>query len=419
MTFWIRLFFLAALALNVGAASDWPLPSTRPEKEGFSRERLDKLHHVLQGYVDEGKHAGIITVIARHGKIVDIGNYGVRDLDSRAPMSADTIVRIYSMSKVITSVAALTLFEEGKFKLTDPISKYLPEFKDMKVCTGGSADEPKLVDAKRPITIKQLFTHTSGIPYDFTAIEPVITMHQRSDIFNAPSLKEFSERLARLPLVHQPGESMTYGLNIDVLGRLIEVVSGQSLEEFMQRRIFDPLKMRDTSFDVAPEKMSRLAKLYNRNDKGKLEEIPPPYGTYPEKGRGFASGGGGLYSTIGDYLRFGQMLLNGGSLDGKQILSRKTVELMTVNHLTDLDKGTMPGNPSEGFGLGGSVRIDLAKGNTLGSIGQFGWSGAASTTFNMDPKEQTVVVLLTQLMPFNQTGIIQTFSNFFYQSLVE
>jgi len=421
MAYWIHVGLIALTVLlpQTRGASDWPLPQTRPEKAGFSQERLEKMHGLIRSYIDQGKHAGAIAVIARNGKLVDFTTYGFRDLEARAPMRSDTIVRVYSMSKVITSVAVLMLYEEGRFSLTDPISMYIPELKDLKVCVGGSPDEPKLVDAKRPITIKHLLTHTSGLPYEFSAIEPVKTMHQRADLWESTSLKDFIQRLAKLPLVQQPGEGFTYGVNIDVLGYLIEVISGQPLEQFMQERIFNPLKMKDTGFDVPPEKMSRLAKIYEAGPDGKLREAKVSFGAYAEKGRGIPSGGGGLFSTAGDYLRFGQMLLNGGKLDGKQILGRKTVELMMANNLTDLERGSQPGNPSEGFGLGGGVRLDLAKGNSLGSIGQFGWNGAATTSFNIDPKEKTVVLLLTQHFPYNQTGIFAKFYTLFYQALVD
>jgi CubicO group peptidase (beta-lactamase class C family) len=209
-------------------------------------------------------------------------------------------------------------------------------------------------------------------------------------------------------------------VNTDVLGYLIEVVSGQPLEDYMQEHIFRPLRMTDTSFDVPEEKRGRLARLYENGRDGKLrEKSVAPYGAYAEKGRGFASAGGGLFSTAGDYLRFAQMLLNGGHLDGKQILGKKTVELMMANHLTFLPEGTLGGTQSEGFGLGGSVRLDLAKGNTLGSVGQFGWGGAATTTFNIDPKEKTVALLFAQHLPFNQHNMFAKFQTLFYSSLVE
>ncbi len=396
------------------------LPTAGAGKMGFSAERLERMHALVQGYIDQGKHAGAITIIARKGRVVDLKTYGWRDLQARAPMQRDTIVRIYSMSKVITSVAAMQLVEESRIALDDPVSRYIPELKDLKVCTGGTPEAPVLVDATRPITIKHLLTHTAGFAYDFSAKEPVKTLYQRADILESSSLKEFVERLAKLPLVQQPGAAFNYGVNTDVLGYVVEVVSGQPLEVYLQKRIFDPLGMKDTDFDVPPEKMPRLAKLYETAADGSLREVAkPPYGTYAEKGRGFSSGGGGLFSTADDFLRFAQMLLNGGKLDGKQILGRKTVELMTANHLTFLDKPSIGGNGWEGFGLGGSVRLDLASANTLGSVGEFGWNGAATTTFRIDPKEKTVALLFVQHLPYNQHGIFEKFYTLFYAALTD
>jgi len=396
------------------------LPAARPEDVGVSSERLDRLHLMVRSYIDEGKHAGAILMLARNGRVFDLKTFGHRDLEGRKPMQPDTIVRVYSMSKVITSVAVMQLVEEARIALDDPVTRYIPEFKDLKVCTGGTADNPTLVEVKRPMTVKHLLTHTAGFAYDFSAREPVKALYQRADVLEAGSLKEFIERLAKLPLVQQPGEAFQYGMNTDVLGYLVQVVSGQPFEVYLRERVFGPLGMKDTDFDVPPEKMARLAKLYEKGPDGKLREpAKPPFGTYAEAGRGFPSGGAGLFSTVGDYFRFAQMLLNWGRFEGKQILGRKTVELMTANHLTFLEHATIDGNQAEGFGLGGSVRLELARGNSLGSVGQFGWSGAATTTFNIDPKEKTAVLLFVQHLPFNEHGIFQKFSTLFYQALVE
>ena len=409
-----------SLLLGVGRLLAQSLPLAQPEEVGFSRERLAKLHATVQGFIDQGKHAGAISVIAREGKIADIQTCGYRDLEKRTPMQLDTIVRVYSMSKIITSVAVLQLLEEARFTLDDPVSRFIPELQDLNVCLGGTVENPNLVKASRPITIKHLLTHTAGFSYEFSAPEPVKQLYEKAQILEAGSLQEFVARLAKLPLVHQPGETFHYGVNIDVLGYLVQVVSGQPFEQFLQERIFGPLRMTDTSFDVPEEKMGRLAKLYENGPDGKLREVAkPPYGTYAEKGKGFASGGGGLFSTAGDYLRFGQMLLNQGKLDGQQILGRKTVELMMANHLTFLETGRMPGSSWEGFGLGGSVRLDLGKGSALGSVGQFGWNGAATTTFNVDPKENMIALLLVQHLPYNQHGIFAKFHTLAYAALVD
>jgi CubicO group peptidase (beta-lactamase class C family) len=395
-----------------------PLPLAEPEELGFLPARLEKLHALIQQQIDDGKHAGAISLIVRGGAIVDWQAYGFRDLEGRLPMEKDTIVRIYSMSKPITSVALMTLFEEGRFRLDDPISKYMPEFKEMKVFKGGTADNPELVDAKTPITIKHLLTHTSGMTYDF-GTSPVEQLNKRADLWSAPTFKEFIARASKLPLAHEPGEKWTYGINTDVLGYLVEVLSGQKFEGVLEQRVFQPLQMADTGFLVPDGKRARQAKIYETGPDGKLLPAKPILNSYRGPGEGFPSGGGGLYSTIGDYARFAQMLLNAGRLDGAQILGRKTVELMLANHLNHMVQPTMSPSGGDGFGLGGAVRLDLAKDNSLGSVGQFGWSGAATTYFNIDPREETIALLFIQHFPYDQHGIFHKFSTLFYQSLVD
>ena len=407
----------AALLFSLSLLAQ-PLPLSEPEEHGFSPQRLEKLHKMIQQHIDEGKHAGAISMIVRAGEIVDWQTYGSRDIEAHLPMEKDTIVRVYSMSKTITSVAVMMLLEEGKIKLEDPISKYIPELKDMKVFKGGTADSPELVDAKTPITIKHLITHTSGMTYDF-GNSPVEQLNKKADLWSAPTFQEFIVRTSKIPLAHQPGEAWTYGIGLDVLGYLVEVVSGQKFEQFLGERLFTPLGMTDTGFYVPEEKRPRLAKIYELGPDGKLRPAKPILNSYPEPGKGFPSGGGGLYSTIGDYARFAQMLLNGGRLDDVRILSRKSVELMMANHLNHMTLTTMAPNGGDGFGLGGSVRIDLAKGNSLGSVGQFGWSGAATTYYNIDPQEETVVLLFIQHFPYNQHDIFYKFSTLFYQSLAD
>jgi CubicO group peptidase (beta-lactamase class C family) len=388
------------------------------EKLGLDSERLGRMHAMVQRYIDDQKHAGAVTLIARKGKVADVATFGYRDLEARTPMAPDTIFRIYSMSKIITSVAALVLFEEGRFGLDDSVADYIPELRNLKVISPGSSELARL---KRPVTIRHLLTHTAGFTYDFSAPDQLKTHWAKADIWNeAVDFKEFIRRISFIPLAHQPGDKYTYGINTDVLGYLVQVVSGEPFEKFLQDRILTPLKMVDTAFDVPSDKMSRLAKLYeNGSDKALHPVAKPPYGTYAEAGKGFPSGGGGLFSTANDYFRFGQMLLNGGALDGKRVLGRKTVEFMTVNQLTFLEKPTLDARGGDGFGLGGSVRLDLAKGGTLGSVGQFGWSGAATTTFIMDPQEQMIAILMAQHLPFNQHGIFQKFSTLVYASLGE
>lgn len=397
---------LAAISLSQ------PLPVSTPEKEGFSKERLARLHSAFEGMTKEGKKAGAITMILRNGKIVDWRAYGHRDLAAGLPMEKDTICKIWSMTKVVTSVAVMMLVEEGKLSINDRVDTYIPEFKDRKVFKGGTADNPQLAPATRPMTVKHLLTHTSGLPYP-SKTTPGHELYDRAKVFDVDSLKEFAGKLQQLPLINNPGDKYEYSIGIDVLGYLVEVVSGMPFDQFVQKRILDPLKMEDTHFQVPAEKQKRMSKTYRITD-GKLVEAS----LTELQDRGVPFGGMSLYSTIGDYARFGQMLLNGGQFNGVRLLGRKTVELMTVNHLNHMTPPTISGNDGYGFGLGGSVRIDIAKSGTLGSLGVFGWDGAATTHFRMDPKEKTVVLMFLQYLPFD-TPTIEKFDTLFYQALVD
>ena len=390
-----------------------PLPVSSPEKEGLSSERLGRLHNEFEKMTREGKKAGAIVLIARNGKIADWRSFGHRDLETGLPMEKDSICRIWSMTKIVTSVAALQLLEEGKIKLTDPVHMYIPELKDVKVYQSGTADNPVLIPAARPITIKHLLTHTSGLTYPWGEAA-VPELYRRSKVFDVGNLKEFAVKVGQLPLVAHPGDKYEYGISTDILGYVVQVVSDITFDQFVQKRILEPLKMKDTSFQLPEAKKPRLAKTYTLKD-GKLGE-PPTVADMPDRGVPF--GGMGLYSTIGDYARFGQMLLNGGQLDGVRILSRKTVELMTANHLNHMPKPTIDADNSNGFGLGGSVRIDLAKGSRLGSVGMFGWGGAASTYFSMDPKEKTIALLFMQYTPYD-SPTLDKFSTLFYQAIAD
>jgi CubicO group peptidase (beta-lactamase class C family) len=414
----LAIAFTLGLVLVATAAAQ-PLPAAPAESEGFSTERLERVHAMLKRHVDEGKHAGLISLIVRHGRIVDWQTYGSRDLGARLPMEKDTIVRLYSMSKIISSVAVMILHEEGRLKLDDKVGTYLPAMAKMQVFAGGSVAKPKLVAARRELTIKDLLTHTSGLIYGF-GNSPIDEIYRNAKLLESPSMDAFVAKLATLPLAFQPGEKYGYGLGIDVLGAIVEKVSGTPFERFVEERITKPLGMVDTAYDVPEAKRSRLAKVYTLDKANAFTEVPDGQlaGVFPEPGRGFAAGGAGMFSTIGDYARFGQMLLNGGELDRVRILGRKTVELMMANHLNQLAVPTTSASGAEGFGLGGRVRIDLAKGNQLGSVGQFGWSGAATTYFDIDPKEQTLMLVFAQHFPFNQHGLFWQFSTLVYASLV-
>lgn len=408
-----------ALAFAVATHAQ-PLPTASPESEGFSPERLEKLHAMLERHVTEGKHAGLVSLVARHGKIVDWRTYGSRDRAAKLPMEKDTIVRIYSMSKVVTSVAVMILHEEGRLKLDDRVGLFLPALAKMKVMTGGTARTPELVDARREMTVKDLLTHTSGLIYGFGNAS-IDEIYRDSKILESPSMDAFVAKLATLPLAFHPGERYGYGLSTDVLGAIVEKVSGMPFERFVEARITKPLGMTDTGYDVPESKRSRMAKVYSLDKANAFVEVPEGQlaGVYAEPGRGFAAGGAGMFSTIGDYARFGQMLLNGGTLGDVRILGRKTVELMMVNHLNRLATPTTQPDGGDGFGLGGRVRIDLAKGDRLGSLGQFGWGGAATTYFDIDPKEQTMMLVFAQHFPNNQHGLIWQFSTLTYAALVD
>ena len=413
-------FALSAVAAAKPPASvpASPLPLATPASQGMSSERLGRLHAEIERFVSEGKYAGAVSLLARNGRIVDWQAWGKRDIEAGLPMEKDTICRIYSMSKIVTSVAALILLEEARFKLDDPVGDYLPELARMKVLTGGTDEKPLLADAKTPITIKHLFTHTSGLTYDGDK-SPVEKLNRDAKLPEATSLPDFVQRVSRLPLAHEPGERFTYSVSVDVLGALVEKVSGRPFGEFLEERLFRPLGMKDTGFSVPEAKQSRLAKTYEKGEDGKLRPAKAVFGVEPGPGPKLEAGGAGLFSTTGDYARFMQMLLNGGELDGVRILSRKTVELMMANHLNHLPRTTHQWSEADGFGLGGAVRVDLAKGNTPGSVGQFGWSGAATTYANLDPQEKTVALLFVQHFPIDEHKLFWRFSTLAYASIID
>ena len=408
---------ILCLTLLVAVSVQAQLPTASPKAAGFDPARLEVLHATTKRFVDEGQHAGLITLLARDGKIVDFQTYGYRDVERQLPMERDTICRAYSMSKLITCVATLMLVEEGRLNLDDPVAKYLPEFKNMKVWTGGTADAPQLEPLKRPITIKHLLTHTSGLFYDFSGENPeLMKLWKNANLWTGPGLTNFIAKLATLPLKHQPGDAWTYGVNQDVQGAVIERVTGRTFGAFLAERIFHPLGMKDTGFDVPPEKLNRLAKTYKHGPDGKFVEDQPIVETWPEAGRGIEAGGAGIFSTAGDFARFAQMLCNGGTLNGKRILGRKTIELMTANHLV-----TLPNNQAatrqKGFGLGAEVTTDLGQLSMPSSVGQFGWYGAATTYCQIDPKERLVAIAFAQHFPYNEHNFFAAFQTAYYQAL--
>ncbi len=400
---------LASLALVCGLLLLTPtadlaareIASVRPERAGMSSERLARITDLGQQYVADGKLAGIVTLVARNGRVVHFEAQGVRDLESGAPMTKDSLFRIYSMSKPITAVAAMILYEEGAFQLNDPVSKFLPELADLKVWQDG-----ELVPLARPMTMQHLLTHTAGFSYGFNPNDPVDKQYIDSGLLaNSVDLDDFIARLAQLPLRYQPGERWHYSVAVDVTGAVVERISGQSFDEFLRTRLFAPLDMKDTFFAIPPDKRSRLGSnhRYNRGT-GTLEVLPtPPYPLW--ENTTFFSGGGGLISTARDYLRFAEMLRNGGELNGVRILSPKTIAFMVQDHLPGNTRaaGTGEGmgmgmSAGSGFGLGFGVQTDPVLAGILGSPGEYSWGGAAGTIFWIDPVEELVVIGMIQLM---------------------
>ena len=408
--------FYSAVAANAESSS---LPVAEPESVGMSSDRLERMHSLAQQVVDESKHAGIVTAVARRGKLVDLQTYGYRDLDSKAPMTTDSIFRIYSMTKTIVSVAAMILVEEGKVDIHNPISEFIPAFADTKVFFGGTTEKPLLKDPDRPITIHHLLTHTSGLTRKNEDGHPVDRMYAAHDPIEAPDFDSYIQQIARMPLRFEPGTEFNYGQSIDVLGYVVEKASGQKLDEFLHERIFEPLKMVDTSFSVPKSKRHRLATVY-RTVEGKLVALQDLEDFTPgEPLRNFPNGGGGLYSTPGDYLNFAQMLLNKGVLNGKRVLGKMTVEFMIENHLGMWEDPTNAFSRSDGFGLGGSLRLYQHSANTLLSQGRFGWGGAATTLYRIDPKEELIVMLFAQHRPIDPYKIFNKYINTVAQAIVE
>jgi CubicO group peptidase (beta-lactamase class C family) len=389
------------------------LPRGDAKSQGFSPEKLERIPALLKEAVEKKQIAGGVALVARRGKVIHVSAAGSRDIESKTPMAEGVIFRIASMSKPITSVAVMQLVEDGKLKLTDPLSKYVPEFKDMKVAVPSRDGKSfETVKAEREITIHDLLTHSSGITYRIMSKPHVGKLYEEAGVCDglveAPvSLAENVRKIAKLPLVCQPGSAWEYGLNTDVLGHVVDVVSGQSLEDYMRARIFKPLKMNDTCFNLSREKHSRLASLYSiREDKSfhKVGEKAVTTGSFVYSGtvptradNRYFSGGAGLVSTAGDYFRFGQLMLNGGELDGARVLKAETVRAMTKNQLGKIT--IMPDNAQMGYGFGVlSEEAKKAQKDPSG-VGTFGWGGAFGTYFWVDPKNELVGVVMAQVFP--------------------
>lgn len=409
---------LGLLLSQTGLAKD--VAKARAESQGMSSDRLERLAAMNQRYVEQGKLAGVMTMVARHGKIVHISAKGSYGVDNDKPYAEDTLFRIYSMSKPITAVALMTLYEEGGFQLSDPLSKFFPEFEEMQVWKNDHYEE-----ADGQITMHQLLTHTSGLTYGFHRNTPVDARYQDDQLLGSESLLEFMDKLAKIPLLFEPGERWHYSVASDVLGAVIEKISGQSLDRFLKGRLFDPLDMDDTFFVVPEDKLDRLATNHRWDEESeKLIAIPwesPANSSY--KGSRMFSGGGGLVSSIHDYMKFAEMLRNGGTLHGAKILGPKTIEYMTLNHLAATVQATGSGESpltrsrtfygGSGFGLGFGVVTNAAQRGVISSAGEYSWGGAAGTVFWIDPVEEVVAIGMIQLMgspwPFRNEMKILTY----------
>ena len=435
-----------AVMLVMAPVSAKEMSSTKPERQGFSSERLAKLTQLMNAKVEDGTMVGGMGMIARNGKIIYSQTYGQADREAGKVMTDDAIYRIYSMSKPITGVALMMLYEEGKFRLNDPIAMYIPEMANLPVAlsTGGtgvvsdgttsiaigSGDESLVGQtrkAKRQPTIRDLMTHTAGLTYGIFGNTEVDQAYRKAGLLGDMDLKEFVTVLGKLPLQYDPGSQWHYSVSVDVQGYLVEVLSGMKFSEFLEQRIFAPLDMQDTAFKVNEGNKDRLAQLYKPDGVTADNYFSPATGSGLEiadafisagyiYGGKFESGGGGLVATARDYLRFSQMMLNGGELDGVRILSPKTVDLMTTNHIGDLGLGY--GSKGIGFGLDFAVVLNPGEVGEVSSAGEYNWGGAAGTRFWIDPQEQLIGLFMVQSIP-HRTRLADDFKVMTYQALVE
>lgn len=405
-----------------------------PAEAGFAVDRLRRLDDTFARYVDDGLLAGWLLTVSRHGKLAYVASRGHRDREAGLEVTPDTLWRIYSMTKPVTSVAAMMLYEEGRFRLTDPVSRFIPSFKNLRVFTGGSDQRPVTVPATEPVRIWHLLTHTSGLTYGFHRAHPVDAMYRAAGFeLGLPpgrTLAEACDVWAGLPLLFQPGSEWNYSVATDVLGRVVEVASGQSLDEFFARRIFEPLGMTDTAFYAAPDDLPRLAALYGRSLHGAVARMDG-LGAEARKRPVMLSGGGGLVSTAADYNRFLHLLLARpdsppGELDGVRLLNPRTVTYMGRNHLPGHQTLAEFGRPLDaesphvgtGFGLGFAVVTDPAALKVVCSPGELSWGGAASTAFWIDPAEELAVTFFTQFMPSTAYPIRPQLRQLVYQALL-
>ena len=395
------LFIIFSLLFFLITSTAWAeLPTAKPEVVGLSSERLNRISTTLKAHIEKGVIPGAVALVARKGKIAYFESFGMRDLETSSPMQNNTIFQIYSMTKPITSVALMMLHEQGRIYLGDPVSKYIPELKGLEV--GIESTDPasgektfSTVPAQSEITIHDLLRHTSGMTYGFMGKSKINMMYKEAGVrSHDQTLEEMVMKISKLPLASQPGTRWAYSRSTDVLGRVIEIVSGMSLDKYFEERILQPLQMNDTGFYVMPEKIERVAK------PGPKAKWPSSYATSPPK---LLSGGSGLVSTAHDYNRFMQMLLNGGQLDGVRILGRNTVEYMTADHLGSTIPKKGPGyflGDGNGFGLGFMVRELPGVARLPGSVGGYAWSGAGGTNFFINPREELCAVFMTEANDF-------------------
>jgi CubicO group peptidase (beta-lactamase class C family) len=402
-----------------------------PGEAGFDAERLQRIDRHFARYVDDGRLPGWLVLVARDGEVVHLSTYGQRDMEAGLPVEVDTRWRIFSMTKPITSVAAMLLYEEGGFELKDPVSRYIPSFEDVRVYRSGSALNPVTEPASEPVRVWHLLTHTAGLTYGFHHATPVDAMYRAAGFeWGTPpgtDLAGCCDAWAGMPLLFQPGAEWNYGVSTDVLGRVVEVVSGQSLDTFLQERIFGPLGMTDTAFYVPEGQADQLAALYVPNPVTRQAVRNDALGDGALRPPSCLSGGGGLVSTAADYHRFTRMLLHEGELDGTRLLGTRTLQYMTRNHLpggADLEAFGRPlfaetSFDGVGFGLGFSVVTDPVANKVLSSPGEFAWGGAASTAFWVDPLEGVTALFMTQLLPSSTHPIRPQLKQLVYQALVD
>jgi CubicO group peptidase (beta-lactamase class C family) len=406
----------------------------KAKRAGFSGERLDRIgQHLQEKYVGPGQIPGAITRIWRRGELAYDGMVGSMDLERGLPMREDAIFRIYSMTKPVTSVALMMLVEEGRIGLDDEVATYIPSWKNLAVFVGGVPGAFMTSPVKRPMKVIDLFTHTAGLTYGFLARTNVDAAYRKrkvAEMVQEGGLDAMVEELAALPLEHSPGDNWNYSISIDVLGYLVQKISGMPFGEFLRTRLFEPLGMTDTAFFCPPGKLDRFTSCYAQKPDGTVVLQDDAQASTYANPPALESGGGGLVSTVGDYLRFSRMLLNGGELDGVRVLSPKTVALFSLNHLPGnremTDMGLAPGLFNEagyagiGFSLGCGVTIDVAKTRLPGTVGEFFWGGAAATAFWVDPKEEMTVVFMTQvLQSLHHIGLRRDLRTLVYSAMTE